>query len=124
MAKISIGLGLDFIAVLIFVGIGRSVHEHGETAAGLASTTWPFAVGLAVAWTTALAMKRTPPRPRVGAGITMVTVAIGMVLRVLAGQGTAFAFVLVALAFLGAEMGLWRAIPVLRMRTERQRSES
>ena len=123
MSKISIGVGLDFIAVLIFVGIGRSVHEHGETVVGLASTTWPFAVGLAVAWTAALGLQRPPSRPRVGVGITTVTVAVGMVLRVLAGQGTAFAFVLVALAFLGAEMGLWRVIPMLRTHTERQRSK-
>lgn len=34
----------------------------------------------------------------------MVTVAVGMVVRVLAGQGTALAFVVVALAFLGALM--------------------
>jgi hypothetical protein len=120
MVKTLIGVGLDFIAILIFVGIGRSVHEHGETVAGLASTTWPFALGLAVAWATALGLHRTPSRPRVGVGITVVTVAIGMLVRVLAGQGTAFVFVLVALAFLGSEMGLWRLIAVVRTRAERQ----
>ena len=36
-----------------------------------------------------------------GLGVWLGTVAVGMILRVLAGQGTAFAFILVALAFLG-----------------------
>jgi hypothetical protein len=33
-----------------------------------------------------------------------------MILRVIAGQGTAFAFVLVALGFLGALMLAWRIV--------------
>jgi hypothetical protein len=38
------------------------------------------------------------------------TVAVGMILRVLAGQGTAFAFILVALAFLGLFQLGWRLL--------------
>jgi len=37
-------------------------------------------------------------------------VAIGMTLRVLAGQSTAFAFILVALAFLGLFQLGWRVL--------------
>ena len=36
--------------------------------------------------------------------VWLATVSIGMILRVVAGQGIAFAFVVVALAFLGALM--------------------
>jgi hypothetical protein len=40
--------------------------------------------------------------------VTVTTVAVGMILRVWAGQGTAVAFVIVALVFLGATMTGWR----------------
>jgi hypothetical protein len=123
VAKIAVGVGLDLLAILIFVAIGRSVHQHGESISGLASTTWPFGVGLAMAWVTALAVHRTPSRPRVGVGITGVTVTVGMVLRVLAGQGTAFAFVVVALVFLGAEMALWRVAGTVINRSGRTQPE-
>ena len=41
-------------------------------------------------------------------GAWLGAVALGMVFRVVSGQGTAFAFVLVALAFLGLFMLGWR----------------
>jgi FtsH-binding integral membrane protein len=37
-------------------------------------------------------------------------VTVGMVFRVIAGQGTAVAFVIVALAFLGLALLGWRAV--------------
>jgi hypothetical protein len=40
----------------------------------------------------------------------IATVGIGMVLRVISGQGTAVAFVFVALGFLGAAMLGWRSL--------------
>ncbi|MGP0030957.1 MAG: DUF3054 domain-containing protein [Acidimicrobiales bacterium] len=105
-----IGLLADLAAVLLFVGIGRSVHDHGLSIAGMASTAWPFLAGLAVAWT-ALALWWHAPTPLVaGVIVCAVTVAVGMTLRLVSGQGIAFAFVLVALAFLGALMIGWRIL--------------
>ncbi len=43
-----------------------------------------------------------------GAAAWLGTVAVGMVLRVLAGQGTAFSFIVVALIFLGLFLLGWR----------------
>jgi hypothetical protein len=45
-----------------------------------------------------------------GIGAWLGTVAVGMVLRVVSGQGTAFAFVLVALGFLGLFLLGWRLV--------------
>ena len=42
--------------------------------------------------------------------IWLLTVALGMVLRVVSGQGTAAAFIVVALAFLGLFLLGWRLI--------------
>ncbi len=103
-------VALDVATVLVFVGVGRSVHRHGLTVAGMASTTWPFVTGLAVGWFVLLARHR--PGRALGDGIVVVvaTVAVGMALRVVGGQGTALAFVLVALAFLGLAMLGWRLV--------------
>ena len=109
---------VDCVTVLVFVAIGRSVHDHGVNARGLLSTAWPFAVGLAVAWVLILARRRSGTLARDGLAICVMTVFVGMVLRVLAGQGTAFAFVLVALGFLGLFMVGSRVVagPVRRLR--------
>ncbi|TDD61007.1 DUF3054 domain-containing protein, partial [Actinomadura darangshiensis] len=40
----------DVCCVLVFVGIGRSSHDEAASAAGFATTAWPFLVGLAVGW--------------------------------------------------------------------------
>ena len=101
---------IDFVAVVIFVAIGRANHDHGDSLGGLVSTSWPFALGLAVAWLAVNRRSHAGLNLRDGAVIVFLTVALGMVARVLAGQGTAFAFILVALAFLGLEMEGWRLI--------------
>jgi hypothetical protein len=95
---------VDFLVVLLFVGIGRSNHHHVVNLSGMVSTTWPFAVGLAVGWL--LVFLRHQRGVSLGAGVEvwLSTVAVGMIVRVIAGQGTAFAFILVALGFLGALM--------------------
>ena len=86
--------------MLLFVVIGRANHHAGGALTGLWDTFWPFAAGAAVG----MAATRT------GLGVWLGTVAIGMALRVLAGQGTAFAFILVALAFLGLFQLGWRVV--------------
>ncbi len=95
---------VDAFIVLVFVGIGRSAHHHVMTLAGMVSTTWPFAVGLAIGWACVIIGRRDGSTLASGVAIWLCTVGAGMMLRVWAGQGTAFAFILVALGFLGALM--------------------
>ncbi len=101
---------LDVLFVLLFVGIGRSAHQHGITIAGMTSTTWPFGIGLLVGWGIVGRTHRSPTDLATGALIVLVTVPLAMVLRVVAGQGIALAFVLVALAFLALFLVGWRAL--------------
>jgi hypothetical protein len=110
-------LALDLVAVLVFVGIGRAVHAHGVSIGGLASTAWPFVAGLAVGWLVLSLQRRAPGSVISGALVCVVTVAVGMILRVLAGQGTAVAFIVVALCFLGAFMCGWRVVARLVRRS-------
>jgi hypothetical protein len=112
---------IDFVMVLIFVTIGRSAHDHGVKLAGVVSTTWPFGVGLAVGWLTLLVRKRTGTSLIDGLTVCSATVFMGMVLRVASGQGTAVAFIFVALAFLGAMMIGWRALFAWLQRARRFR---
>jgi Protein of unknown function (DUF3054) len=100
----------DICCVLLFVVIGRASHTKGESFAGLASTSWPFLTGLAAGWLAARAWRKPAAILPSGAGAWLGTVAVGMVLRVVAGQGTAFAFILVALAFLGLFLLGWRLV--------------
>jgi hypothetical protein len=110
---------LDLAAVLLFVGIGRSVHTGGVTLAGMASTAWPFVTGLALGWLALSVRHRSPTTLVAGAIVTIFTVAVGMTLRWVANQGIAVAFVFVALGFLGATMLGWRIVLVghKRLRT-------
>ncbi len=97
-------LVIDIFVVLLFVAIGRANHHHGDSLSGMVSTTWPFAVGLAVGWLIVLVRRQDGASLGAGVEAWLATVALGMILRVIAGQGTAFAFIVVALVFLGALM--------------------
>ena len=99
---------LDLAAVVIFVAIGRAVHTDGLTIPGLASTIWPFASGLGAGWLALTARRLAGTSVKAGLLVLLSTIVIGMSLRVVSGQGIAFAFVLVALGFLGAVMVGWR----------------
>lgn len=111
----------DLFIVFTFVIIGRATHDHGEYVLGILSTAWPFVTGLTLGWLALRATGRSGMRPRDGAIICLYTVVVGMTLRVLAGQGTALAFILVALVFLGALMVGGRAlVSAVRRRLAKQ----
>ncbi len=98
----------DVGCVLLFVVIGRASHSKGETPVGLASTSWPFLAGLAAGWLAVRAWRQPLTVAPAGVAASHGAVAVGMVLRVVAGQGTALAFILVALVFLGLFVVGWR----------------
>jgi Protein of unknown function (DUF3054) len=100
---------LDVCCVLAFVVIGRASHGEAASIAGLGRTLWPFLAGLAAGLAATRAWRRPAAIVPTGVGVWLATVAFGMLLRVVSGQGTTFAFTLVALAFLGALMLGWRA---------------
>lgn len=101
---------LDVGCVLVFVIIGRDSHAKGESLAGIASTAWPFLAGLAFGWLAARAWRQPVRLWPAGVGAWLGTVALGMLFRVVSGQGTAPAFIGVALAFLGLFLLGWRLL--------------
>lgn len=114
------GVVLDLAAVLLFVGIGRHTHAHGVTIAGMASTGWPFLSGLALGWLVVALVRRDRASTMGGVIVWISTVALGMALRVISGQGIAFTFILVALGFLGATMLGWRVVVAGLLRRQRR----
>jgi hypothetical protein len=100
----------DVCCVLLFVVIGRANHHAGGGLAGLWDTAWPFAAGTVTGLLATRYWRRPTALVPTGLGVWLCTVAIGMVLRVISGQGTAFAFILVALAFLGLFQLGWRVL--------------
>jgi hypothetical protein len=100
----------DFCCVLLFVVIGRANHHAAGALGGLWDTFWPFAAGAAAGMALTRFWRRPAALVPTGVGVWLATVAVGMTLRVLAGQGTAFAFILVALAFLGLFQLGWRLV--------------
>jgi hypothetical protein len=121
MRSARVAVVLDVGCVLIFVVIGRASHVKGESLAGIASTAWPFLSGLAAGWAVARGWRRPFAIRPEGLLIWLGTVAVGMTVRVLAGQGTAVAFIAVALAFLGLFLLGWRLLWRLLGRVRRGR---
>ena len=99
---------LDVIAILLFVAIGRHSHNHVLTWKGMVSTAWPFMVGLIAGWVFVKTSNRVALSRGSGTTIVLFTVVVGMILRVIAGQGTALTFILVALVFLSLFLVGWR----------------
>ena len=96
--------------------IGRARHDAagGESLGGIASTAWPFLAGLVLGWLSVRAWRRPFALVPSGAGAWLGAAGLGMVLRVVSGSGTAVAFVLVTLAFLGLFLLGWRVLAGLR----------
>ncbi|GLZ09788.1 membrane protein [Actinomadura sp. NBRC 104425] len=96
--------------MLVFVTIGRASHEEAASLPGIASTAWPFLAGLAVGWLVTRAWRRPEALLPAGVGVWVSTVAVGMVLRVVAGQGTAVSFIVVASLFTALFLLGWRGV--------------
>ena len=124
MRSARVAVVLDVACVLIFVIIGRANHVKGESLGGIASTSWPFLVGLGVGWLASRAWRRPLAIVPAGLVVWLSTVTIGMVLRVVSGQGTAAAFIAVALVFLALFLLGWRLLAQLTRHAPRRRLRS
>ena len=107
---------LDVVLVVLFTVIGRVSHGEGLGFAGVAQTAWPFLVGTLLAWLAFGAWRRPLAIVRTGIPVWLLTVIVGMLLRVVSDQGIAVSFVIVATVVLGVFLLGWRAIvaPVAR----------
>ena len=113
-ASVAVSAVVDVVVVLLFALIGRLSHDGGPL--GLFATAWPFLAGLAAGWVVMRAWRHPRRIVWTGVGVWVATVAGGMLLRMLTGQGTQLAFVLVATATVGLLLLGWRGVSVLVVR--------
>ncbi|WP_102194435.1 DUF3054 domain-containing protein [Microbacterium aurantiacum] len=116
---------LDAVLVLIFAAVGRA--SHSEDPAGFLLTAWPFLVALLVGHALAALLPGRPRRPwslAWGAVVWIVTVAGGMLLRVVSGDTAEAPFIIVATLTLGVFLVGWRALTALLRRRRIEASEA
>ena len=109
----------DLVLVTIFAALGRNAHEQSPW--GALETAWPFLVGALVGWVLTRAHRRPAALFPTGVAVWLSAEIIGMLLRMLTGQGTALAFVLVSLGVLGLFLLGYRLIVLLVGRSLRNR---
>ena len=103
-------IGLDALAVIVFVIIGRTAHDEESTLAGLVGTAAPFLIALVAAWLVVRAWESPLSWPT-GIGVWIVTAAGGMLLRrFVFNDSTAASFIVVGSVFLGVSLLGWRAL--------------
>lgn len=110
---------VDVVLIVAFAAIGRSSHGEALAPLGLWTTTWPFLTGWAVAVLVSRAWRRPLAVWPTGVVAWVLTVALGMLLRVASGQGIALSFVIVATIVLGVFLVGWRLIAALVLRATR-----
>lgn len=117
---------VDAVLVLIFAVIGRASHQ--EDPGGFLLTAWPFLVALVVGHALAALMGSGPRKPWSllwGVTVWVVTVAGGMLLRIVAGDSAQVAFIIVATIVLGVFLVGWRALAgQLRRRQQGRRADA
>jgi hypothetical protein len=112
---------LDGVLVVLFTVIGRISHGEGVGIGGVATTAWPFLTGALLAWLVFSVWRRPLALVRAGIPVWVLTVVVGMLLRVVSAQGIQPSFVVVASIVLGVFLLGWRAImlPVARRQARR-----
>lgn len=114
-----IAAAADVAVLVVFVVIGRRSHHEDAGVAGFLRVWWPFVLGLAVAWF-ATGLFRTPLARGRAAVAWLVTVGVGMALRIVVeGRELSVAFTIVTLVFVGVGMVGWRIL-VAAVLTRRQ----
>lgn len=116
---------IDVVLVIVFALIGRLSHAEDLTAWTLWVTAYPFLAGWAIAYVTSGAWARPLALWPTGVVAWILTVFVGMMIRVASGQGVVdgnplpISFVIVATIVLGLFLIGWRAIvgPIVRRRT-------
>ena len=108
---------LDVVLLLVFAAVGRRSHAEVGALLGVLGTAWPFLAGAAVGWVVVAATRRRAPLGLGdGALVWVATVAVGMLLRVVTGAGTAWSFVAVAAVVTAAFLLGWRLLARLALR--------
>lgn len=97
----------DLAAILLFVGIGRAVHD--DAAGSFVRTAMPFVGGLLLGWVVGILRNFQTRSVMFGVMVWGATLFFGMAIRSVLRDGTDLSFVLVTAASLGVLLVGWRA---------------
>ncbi|MBP1300929.1 MULTISPECIES: DUF3054 domain-containing protein [unclassified Curtobacterium] len=117
---------VDIVLIVAFALIGRSSHAEASSLTGLWTTAYPFLAGWLVGYLVVRGWRRPLRVWPTGVVVWVATVAIGMLLRVLTGQGDVagdplpLSFVIVATISLAVFLLGWRLLVGLVLRTGRR----
>jgi hypothetical protein len=93
---------MDAVMVVLFAVVGRASHDEALTLVGVTEVAWPFLLALTLGWGVAARSTGRWPVGIAGSVIVwLVTVVLGLVLRVATGGGFAWSFGVVTLIVLG-----------------------
>lgn len=113
-------LATDVVLILLFALLGHRSHYDALSPAGIAGTALPFLTAYLAA-TAALRPWRSPSALlRIAVPLWIGTSAGGLILRVLAGQGAALSFQIVAVSVLGLFLIAPRVVAALVRRRRRR----
>lgn len=101
---------MDVALILAFAATGRSSHDEAFSLVGLLGTAAPFLGGLLAGWAYCAARGYRPLTVRQAIPMWLLTVAIGHIVRIVVGTGTAVSFIVVSLVALAVFLLLPRAI--------------
>lgn len=105
----AIAFAIDAVLVLVFVLVGRATHDENPVLGALV-TLWPFLAALVAGWLVSRAWRAPLAIGRTGVPVWAVTVAVGLLLRALSGQGVQWSFAIVTSVVLGLFLLGWRAV--------------
>jgi uncharacterized integral membrane protein len=113
-----LALVVDMLLIVLFASLGRRTHASGMDPAGILWTALPFLIAWAAI---TLATRRSWARLwPAGVVVWLVTVAGGLLLRVMSGDTAAFSFQLVTAGVLGAFLLGRRLVTTLLLRPGRR----
>lgn len=123
-----VAAAIDVVLIVLFALIGRGSHGEAVTAGGIWQTAWPFLAGWAIGYVTTGAWVRALRLWPTAVVIWILTVGLGMVLRVWNHQGVdhgnplPISFVIVASVVLALFLLGWRVVARLVLRVRRPRT--
>jgi uncharacterized membrane protein len=104
------GVGVDALAVVVFVIIGRRSHDEGSALGGIAAVSAPFLLALGIAWIAGWPLRQSAADVRFGIYVWVVTAVLGLLARRFAfARSTAASFIVVASIVLAVFIVGWRA---------------